>query len=352
VPQHETIDEFAQTRPPDDLFDDDFIPLDEPAPPEPVQHVEPEEITTPEPAPAPAPAPPSAPRGRGAPRGPRRGGNTSRHAPAAPRAVEPTVEPTPEENDGTEASQAAKPERREAAVRGDRSGTGGPKRSKLTEEELSAKLESMKIKNATLMEKHARSQADEELFHQREAVAAQKRKEERVNRQQMMGERERNRLRKLKAQGGREWDIEKDEKEFEGSERRGARRGAFGGVVNDRQSSSAVPDLMDDSRHAAPRERGGRRGRGGRGGDFSGRGRDSRPDAKGNKPVSAPPLPSANDFPDLPEAKKMDAATVEPPKTLEFPLKKSASKIDEDPLAQLIPSGEKTSWADQVEQSS
>lgn len=300
--------------------------------------------------PVPSQAPPSAPRVRGAPRGPRRGNNTSRHASATARADATPSEPVTTVEADT--AEAVKPEKRETAVRGDRSGTGGPKRSKLTEEQLSAKLDAMKLKNATLMEKHEKSQADEELFHQREAVAAEKRKEERANRQQMMGERERNRLRKLKAQGGREWDIEKDEKEFGGGDRRGNRRGAHGGIVSDRPAAATPEEPSEDYQRSGAVERGrGRgRGRGGRG-DSSGRGRGAQATAK-SKSAPEQAIPTSNDFPDLPTVKKSAPSTsTDVRKTLESQDEKPNQKTEAQTLAAIIGPGEKTSWADQVEQS-
>lgn len=314
------------------MFDDDFTPLEQSEPPVPV---EPE--YEPEPDPTTLQSSTFAnPRGQSIPRGPRRGGAPKRN-PAPPREqpAEPTDAPT---EDG--AAQQPRPERREAAVRGDRSGTGGPKREKLTEEELSAKLDAMKLKNATLMEKHARSQADEESFYAREAQAAVKRKEERQNRQQMMGERERNRLRKLQAQGGREWDMEKNEKEFASQDGRKARRGAFGGVGGEKTASSPPPPDAEDSSD----RRGGFRGRGrGRGrGAFN---RDDRPQPqRSTKQQKETAPPTSADFPELPAAVK-SAAGSEPsaPKTLEFPGKKKTEGTVVSPVA------EKQSWADQME---
>ena len=124
------MDEFAQTRPPDDLFDDDFTPI---ADSEPVL----------DPPPAPAPfipeaehiqllrEPPRGPRGRGRGRG---GGGSGggrispvlrAEAPKAPK-VDTKVEDGAAE--AVEVAAAPKVERKEGAVRGDRSGTGGIKK--------------------------------------------------------------------------------------------------------------------------------------------------------------------------------------------------------------------------------
>jgi hypothetical protein len=88
------------------------------------------------------------------------------------------------------------------------------------------------IKNASLTAAHARAEADAASFAQREQqakqVADQRRKEERRDRQQMMGEREKNRLRKLKAMEGREWDAEKRERDFD-RDGQFDKKGAFSG---------------------------------------------------------------------------------------------------------------------------
>jgi hypothetical protein len=129
------MDEFAQTRAPDDLFfDDDFTPI-----PEPVVEASPALA----PAPAPSTAPPTAPqgpanstRGRdghrgGRGRGGRRGGAQA-PVPTGPAAAAAPEGPANEnsEADGATAETAKPPQtpHKEGAVRGDRSGTGGVKR--------------------------------------------------------------------------------------------------------------------------------------------------------------------------------------------------------------------------------
>jgi hypothetical protein len=241
----------------------------------------------------------------------------------------------------------------------------------LTEQELAEKLAAMSLKNAALLEAHARSQADQELFEAREAVAQQRRKEDRINRQQMMGEREKNRQRKLQAVGGREWDMEKKEEDFKEEGRR-ARRGAHGGISGSKYATvtPAVAPQPDDSsdgfqiRGHSERGRGRGRGRGGRGrGDGSGTARGGHQ----HQPVQSPP--SAADFPDLPVGSSAPKEEdVKPPATLDFPIKPKAaategsstapdtSDLKEKPKLNHLssfgfssPSGEKKSWADQVE---
>jgi hypothetical protein len=256
----------------------------------------------------------------------------------------------------------------------------------LSEEELTARLAAMKLKNARLTEAHARSQADQELFEQREAVALQRRKEERLNRQQMMGEREKNRQRKLQAVGVREWDMEKNEEDFKEEGRR-AKRGAHGGIGGSRYATATTTapaaaatqtwESGDGFEVRGAGERGGRgrgRGRGGRGrGDHAGSARGGGGGGGGgggNKNQSVQSPPTAADFPDLPLA----AATpsrgedVKPPATLEFPIKPKPGSTEDNAAAQEAtalkekpklnhlssfgfssPAGEKKSWADQVE---
>ena len=110
-------DQFAQTRAPDDLFDDDFTPVAKPV----------EEIH-----------PPVGPRGRGArgSRGPRgqldrggrggrgRGKSTEVPVSASPSQSQPAEQPA---TTATEPNGAAEP-KKEGAVRGDRSATGGIKK--------------------------------------------------------------------------------------------------------------------------------------------------------------------------------------------------------------------------------
>lgn len=211
------------------------------------------------------------------------------------------------------------------------------------------------------MEKHVKSQADEESFNAREAVAAQRRKEDRVNRVQMMGEREKNRQRKLKAVGGREWDMEKNQEDFAGDDGRRARRGAHGGITGDGPTSSGGDWQIKGAAgrggsEDSPRGRGRGRGRGegrGRGRGGPGNGNSERPQKE--KAIQAPP--SASEFPDLPAAAAKPATDDKGPTKLDFPIKPKsisyAKTSEAKPLRSLdslvSPTGEKKSWADQVE---
>ena len=231
------MDEFAQTRGADDLFDDDFTPIGESA----TQSIRPE------------------------PRPAQRGGHTAPTPVKGNRVQDSFVrqakqklnllsaenhhnalkDETPERstippeevdqsaNSKPETPQTPQTQQRPAnnAVRGDRTATGGTPKPKLTEEELSARLAAAKLNNAKRAEAHRIAEADEASFQQREAHASQKRKEEGQAKRIMNMEREKNRLRKLGAQAGREWDEGKEE--VERSDERGGqyRRGAHGGVL-------------------------------------------------------------------------------------------------------------------------
>ncbi|KAF2279774.1 uncharacterized protein EI97DRAFT_186888 [Westerdykella ornata] len=426
-----SMDPFAQTAGTDDLFfDDDIVPIDQPV-------VEETPTETPQPTPVETPPPPGpaqqqgqhhAPRGasngdkgargnRGRGRGGRggrgRGGglNNSHHAPTEPKSKpaeqQDITKPQEANNDGTPAATpatttdtASPPPSAPASstpvgpkdttkaptsVRGDRTLTGGPKRSRLTEEELNAKLASMRAKNETLAAQHARAEADLASFEAREAAAAKEDAErkrqqaerqriDRQNRQQMMGEREKNRQRKLDAMQGRAWDNEKEEGfAGTGEERRtGAARGAYGGVApSPRQVvEDAAAQVGEDGLSAPQSYRGGRgrgRGRGGRGGrGGGGRGDFHGPPQAGGKPEQPQQPPSASDFPELPSATPT-SATAKPEngssKKPDWPAKtkaeavKAEEKEGEQPGMKkqdsfgLSPAEAGKSWADQFEDS-
>lgn len=135
------------------------------------------------------------------------------------------------------------------------------------------------MKNAALEEAHRRAEADEASFQRREQQETIKRREERANRREMEGEREKNRLRKMKAVQGREWDAEKNEEDMIGGPARSSRyrRGAHGAVVgDDRIGGYDNGEYRGRGDYAysprGPRGRGARGARGNRGDTF-GRGR-------------------------------------------------------------------------------
>ncbi|KAL8797785.1 MAG: hypothetical protein Q9195_000137 [Heterodermia aff. obscurata] len=285
------MDEFAQTRQPDDLFDDDFTPIDEPTQ-TPIQ-------------------PPRAPRSK------------------APQRQYPQRQPAPDSAPDDSANPPLLPEQATKptpAVRGDRSATGGINKPKLTEDELSEKLAAAKLNNAKREEAHRIAEADEASFQEREAQASQKRREEGAARRAMDQEREKNRLRKLAVKGRREWDEGKEENDL--SKERGGqfRRGAHGGVAY-RGGRGGYRDFENEE--ASARDYGQNRGRG-RGGDRErgargrgGRGGRAR-DGLGKGSNIPPNVQHSEDFPSLP-----------------------SSQSPAEPL--VSPTGEKQSWADQVE---
>lgn len=189
------MDEFAQTRQPDNLFDDDFTPISvEPA----VQEA-----------------------------APRRSHTQGRTFNPSSSNSRPMAKPA----DSEEVSKAPNTEPSSRAVRGDRSATGGITKPKLTEEELSARLEAVKLNNARREAAHRLAEADEASFQKQEAQEIQKRKELGVAREAMEKEREKNRLRKLGAQAGREWDEGKEEEPIRPPGESQYRRGVHGGIA-------------------------------------------------------------------------------------------------------------------------
>ncbi|KAH0166305.1 hypothetical protein KCU67_g4366, partial [Aureobasidium melanogenum] len=407
-------DHSMQTRG-DDLFSDEIQPMNQELPhtAEPEKQEEPKKSSevqepaataesVPEPSTIPAestPAPTtSAPAraGRGGTRGRGRGrgrnhqdrgnqdrGNQDRNDQARPNSDRNTNEPRRNNNDSRRNNQERKrkePQPKDApnvqqeqqqqqppsdttaepskpatnAVRGDRTATGGLRKPKLSEQELAEKMSRISLKNEKLAAAHARAEADAADFAEREEVAAKRRQEERRERQQMMGEREKNRLRKLKAVGGREWDAEKpeDADAFGGPRQPGGRgRGAYGGVAGQRNPDGSREGFSGDREdytdgreymYREDRGRGRGRGRGGRGG---GAGRGGRGPQQ-EKPTSQS-VPKPTDFPDLSgsaSAPKFDNA---PPPTMAFPTKAKVEKLDIDD--QLTPGTEKKSWADMME---
>lgn len=182
-------------------------------------------------------------------------------------------------------------------------------------------------------------------------MAEVKRKQERQNRRVMDSERERNRLRKLQALNGREWDSEKQDEPDSARGGRGRFRGMHGGVSGyarrDFEGAQADEQTADNhyshnNNHSNHRGR----GRGGRGGRGRGNGRGGRTNdlldgpAPEQKPTSSPPvINNERDFPSLPGSDKKDEAAPTIPAV-------EAAKIE----ASISPvSANGASWAEQVE---
>ena len=291
------MDGFAQTRQPDDLFDDDFTPISE-SPRPPAQQSHPQRPRAPLKAPS----------------------QKAQQPPAQPQPTSDSA-PTDANLPPTTSEQASKST---LAVRGDRSATGGINKPKLTEDELSARLAAAKLNNAKREEAHRLAEADEASFQQREAQAQQKRREEGAARRAMDQEREKNRLRKLAVKGGREWDEGKEEQDTRTERGSQFRRGAYGGVAHQ------VRENGDSAERTFTRGRDRARGRGDRG--HGGRGAKGQ-GAQVNGNQESPAVQREEDFPTLPATKASS--------------KQTGPEQSSEPLT--LPTGEKQSWADQVE---
>jgi hypothetical protein len=279
-------------------------------------------------------------------------------------------------------ANAKKPDR-EARLK-----SGANPRTKLTEAELAAKMEQMRILSAEKTRRFEKAQRDEsehavayakgmEEARKRRAEEAERRKRGEEERKRMDDERAKNRERKLAAMGSRAdkggWDLGRDHTEVEGGEDRGF-RSAYGGVRGARNAGAGGgglggsrfaagnedegrldgrqdrqdtrQDMRQDSRRDGGGERGGGRGRGrgrggrGRGGLFDDRAGEERGHGNGyghNGPQRAPAPaqkpPAVDEFPALPPAKKTD----------------TAAKVPLPPLEALSPlSPQLGGWADEV----
>ncbi len=330
------MDGFAQTRDPDDLFDDDFTPIAEPAQQAvPIQDAQPQRQRN-----------ERLSRGRGKGAVPKNTEESSPHIITNPN----NADPTPTTNITTELDQISKPP---TAVRGDRSATGGNIKPKLTEDELSARLEAAKLNNAKREEAHRLAEADEASFQQREALASQKRKEEGAARRAMDQEREKNRLRKLRARGGREWDEGKQEEDVSASKGSQYRRGAHGGTAYRSGREQGGSNEVDSG--FSVRGRG--RGRGGyyerpsgtpdqregsnppRGGRGSGRGDRGGRGGRGRGGTAVPAVDAEKEFPSLPGSTKPQAKDDIDDKKKDEPIKG----------ADIMQATKGESWADEVE---
>lgn len=200
---------------------------------------------------------------------------------------------------------------------------------------------------------HARAEADQASFLEREKVAEEKRRQERQHRRVMDSERERNRQRKLHALNGREWDATKQEEDYNSrGGKSGFRRGMHGGVsgYTRRDFDDNRPDDNARDNHGGYRNNHRGRGRGGRGrrGRTNSRGprRDGwQPDdvfekpapatSKDTAPTPAPVVTNESEFPSLPGAK--DAVEAKP-------------SLAAEKLESVWSPVEGATWADQVEE--
>ena len=229
--------------------------------------------------------------------------------------------------------QAPQQSARPTAVRGDRHLTGGPAHKKLTEEELSEKMEKMKILNAQKAERFRLSEEDSAAYARKEKEMEKKKLEEQKNARAMDMERAKNRQRKLAAQGVREWDSEKQESDIVDGRGRGRRseyvRGGHGGVIRgglaeSRYAQAGNEDAESNSQSSKGRGgfeirgRGSRRGRGGIRGGIG-----------GGKPIPAT-IPTKDDFPELPTPPRASAAETKAPEEVKSPINKPAGDWAEE----------------------
>lgn len=358
------MEEFSQSRGDDDLFDDEIVPIE---PPQQdtlsaqVQHISLQPpVASPDANKGHEFSRGSRVRGRGAPpKAPSKKNDlagskwATQPAPASTANEVPisSQEPSDTPTEGREPLSAddttavtAQPDTpvlqtpsRPAAVRGDRTGTGGVKKPKLTEDELTAKLLAAKERSQNLSAAHARAQADAASFEERERVAQENRAKEKVERRAMDNERQKNAARKAAAMGGREWDLEKNEEDFKiqnnrgGSRQRGGQMRTMNGATADR-SDPGLDDLSQYQWHEGRGRGRGERGRG-RGGPRGGRG-----DARGGS--RQPNIKAETDFPALPGAAPVKVVK---PSSLSDAAKKTPEVLS--------PAAEKSSWADQVDES-
>ncbi|KAI1403943.1 hypothetical protein F4819DRAFT_449619 [Hypoxylon fuscum] len=366
------MDDQFNGRTDDDLFADDFEPVeaqgeakpepthdkqqDKQQPASPVVEAKSPAVSE-EPVPATQPATtPSAPRSLAQSRHAKASPSPSHHQPRPrkhspkPSAATPSVGETESQDSPTKAGDndnkktqlsPAKPGQNTALA--DRLASGANPRTKLSESELAAKMEQMRILNAEKTRRFEQAERDSrshaiayekgmEEARKRRAEEAERRRRGEEERRRMDDERAANRERKLKAMGAKEGGSWDEGKSFEEErERRAAFRSANGGVRGARNNVGMAASRFADREDVVPREfgpddfrgrgRGGRgrgggrgAGRGGRGGFHDGERGSNRPAPAQNGNASQQhktplPPPKAEDFPALPAPKKLDTTS-------------------------------------------
>ncbi|TLD24111.1 hypothetical protein PspLS_06381 [Pyricularia sp. CBS 133598] len=216
--------------------------------------------------------------------------------------------------------------------------SGANPRTKLTDEELSAKMAAMAVASAEKMRRHNQAQRDErdhemamarsaEDARKRRAAEQEKRRQAEEDRQRLEDERAKNRERKLKAMGAKDgaWEQEaqqEDRRAFTGGANGGVRgskglhSGRLGGLQGSKYASGDGDDAPEDRGYHNHRGgRGGGRGRG-RGGDFGGGGGGR------NGPQSAKPaINNEAEFPPLSTTAAPKAAALDTVKKSDTPVK-------------------------------
>ncbi|KAI0010342.1 hypothetical protein F4779DRAFT_309814 [Xylariaceae sp. FL0662B] len=337
------MDDQFNGRTDDDLFADDYEPVDTD-----VTHEETTEVIN-DSAPAAESTPPTssaqetetpqlapttaAPRSLGQSRHakPTHQPRPRKHSPKPKPAAAAAAASEPEDANPPAAVSPAKPGSNTALA--DRLASGANPRTKLTDTELADKMEKMRILAAEKTRKFEQAERDSrshalayergmEEARRRRAEEAEHRRRGEEERRRMDAERAANRERKLRAMGAKEssWDEGKsleDERErragFRGANGgvRGARSGMAGSRFAERDEGPIREFGPDDFRGSGRgRGRGGSRGgRGGRGAFRNGE-RVDRPAAHNGaspqKEAQAQAPPTIDDFPALPSAKKLN----------------------------------------------
>ncbi|TLD08977.1 uncharacterized protein PgNI_07163 [Pyricularia grisea] len=232
--------------------------------------------------------------------------------------------------------------------------SGANPRTKLTDEELSAKMAAMAVASAEKMRRHNQAQRDErdhemamarsaEDARKRRAAEQEKRRQAEEDRQRLEDERARNRERKLKAMGAKDgaWEQEaqqEDRRAFTGGANGGIRgskglhSGRLGGLQGSKYATGDGDDFAEERGYHNHRVgRGGGRGRG-RGGDFGGGG-----GGRNGQQVSKPAINNEAEFPPLSTNAAPKASVVD------------AVKKSETPAKMFSPLAPNARWDDEVE---
>ena len=342
------MDEFSQSRADDDLFDDGFVPVEAVEEVDMVKYLD-EQVHNLSLGDAPAEensgtrntellAMSQASMDRS-------DSNNSRFNLQGSDAAKTSHRQAEAQRSGTPPVPSARPATpsRPPAVRGDRTATGGLKKPKLTEDELTAKLAAAKTRSKNISAAHARAEADAANFEERERAVAEKKIKEIANQKMMQGEREKNRARKMAVMGGREWDTlqpAEDEKRGGGvAAGRGGRIRTGHHVSHSAKFYDGVDEDLSqyqwDDRRDTVRGRGaGKRGR--RGGRNAQRWHNPRT----HRPATMPPnIAAEGEFPSLPASSSVAD---------QHPAAVKARTTETTP-AQAVSPLESSNWADQME---
>lgn len=253
-----------------------------------------------------------------------------------------------------------------------RAKSGSNPRQKLTEDELTAKMEKMKLLSAEKARKFEMAEQDEkqhaaayargmEEARKRRAEDAERRKRGEEERRKLEDERAKNRERKLKAMNIKEnsWDEGKqalaDEEARQGFRGanggiRGAKTRGLGGSRFARDDEAPDVDRFLDDRYRGGGGRGrGDRGRGANGnGRGRGRGRGSYDGPVGDsRPAKQQQVPAADDFPSLPSDNTKAKAEPEQNSAAAKPTMAQAAAAPPPPLPIVLAGGK---WDDEMEE--